>query len=83
MPSGPAGGIAGSVYAVRLVRGKNLIPFDMGGTNTDISPIVDGQPSLAAARRVAAQVIALNGLDIANGERSPGSLMSLRANNWR
>src|SRR5215472_4217761 len=46
--SGPAGGVAGSVYAARLISEPNLIPFDMGGTSTDISLIVDGRPSLAA-----------------------------------
>src|SRR6516164_6007888 len=51
--SGPAGGVAGSVYATRLIGEGNLIPFDMGGTSTDISLIVEGRPSLAAARRVA------------------------------
>src|SRR5262249_31490646 len=34
--SGPAGGIAGSRYAARLVRQADLISFDMGGTRTDI-----------------------------------------------
>src|SRR5689334_24389845 len=40
--SGPAGGIAGSVHAARLMQEQNLIPFDMGGTSTDISLIVGG-----------------------------------------
>src|SRR5246127_1309217 len=35
--SGPAGGVAGSAYAARLLGEHNLIPFDMGGTSTDIS----------------------------------------------
>ena len=30
--SGPAGGVAGSVYAARLLGTGDLIPFDMGGT---------------------------------------------------
>jgi len=42
---GAAGGVAGSVYAARLIDEGNLIPFDMGGTSTDISLIVDGRPS--------------------------------------
>jgi N-methylhydantoinase A len=37
--SGPAGGVAGSVHAARLVGTADLIPFDMGGTSTDISLI--------------------------------------------
>ena len=35
--SGPAGGVAGSRYAARLIEHGDLIPFDMGGTSTDIS----------------------------------------------
>src|SRR6201984_42411 len=44
--SGPAGGVAGSVHAARLIGQQTLIPFDMGGTSTDISLIVGGQPTL-------------------------------------
>ena len=42
--SGPAGGVAGSGHAARLIGHGDLIPFDMGGTSTDIS-------SSSAARR--------------------------------
>jgi N-methylhydantoinase A len=77
--SGPAGGIAGSVYAARLLAEGNLIPFDMGGTSTDISLIVNGQPSLATSRRVAGQVIALNSLDIASIGAGGGSIARVDA----
>ncbi len=72
--SGPAGGVAGSVYAARLVGAADLIPFDMGGTSTDISLIVAGRPSLAAGRRVAGHTIALNSLDIASIGAGGGSI---------
>jgi N-methylhydantoinase A len=72
--SGPAGGIAGSAYAARLLGEGNLIPFDMGGTSTDISLIVGGQPSLATGRRVAGHTIALNSLDIASIGAGGGSI---------
>src|SRR5215470_12244994 len=122
--SGPAGGIAGSVYASRLldrdpvkserffvtpaeagVQGhlsspalgsrfcgnddlvssdgtperSNLIPFDMGGTSTDISLIVRGQPSRVAGRRVAGHTIALNSLDIASIGAGGGSIARVDA----
>jgi N-methylhydantoinase A len=77
--SGPAGGVAGSVYAARLIGEGNLIPFDMGGTSTDISLIVEGRPSLAAARRVAGQTIALNSLDIASIGAGGGSIARVDA----
>jgi N-methylhydantoinase A len=76
--SGPAGGVAGSVYAAHLLgsagTGSNLIPFDMGGTSTDISLVVDGRPALAASRRVGGQAIALSSLDIASIGAGGGSI---------
>ncbi len=77
--SGPAGGVAGSVYAAQLLAEGNLIPFDMGGTSTDISLIVDGRPSLVGARRVAGQTIALNSLDIASIGAGGGSIARVDA----
>ena len=77
--SGPAGGVAGSVYAARLIGEGNLIPFDMGGTSTDISLIVDGRPSLAASRRVASHTIALSSLDIASIGAGGGSIARVDA----
>jgi len=77
--SGPAGGVAGSVYAARLIGEGNLIPFDMGGTSTDISLIVEGRPSLAAARRVAGHTIALSSLDIASIGAGGGSIARVDA----
>jgi N-methylhydantoinase A len=72
--SGPAGGVAGSVYAARLIGADNLIPFDMGGTSTDISLVVDGAATLVMNRRVGAHRIALNSLDIASIGAGGGSI---------
>jgi len=77
--SGPAGGVAGSAYAARLINASNLIPFDMGGTSTDISLIVDGRPSLAASRRVVGHTIALGSLDIASIGAGGGSISRVDA----
>jgi N-methylhydantoinase A len=77
--SGPAGGIAGSVHAARLLGERNLIPFDMGGTSTDISLIVGGQPTLVTGRRVAGHTIALNSLDIASIGAGGGSIARVDA----
>jgi N-methylhydantoinase A len=77
--SGPAGGIAGSIHAARLLKEHNLIPFDMGGTSTDISLIVGGQPTLVTGRRVAGHTIALNSLDIASIGAGGGSIARVDA----
>lgn len=77
--SGPAGGVAGARYASRLTDAPNLIPFDMGGTSTDISLISNGEPTLSADRGIADQRIALQALDIASIGAGGGSLASVDA----
>jgi N-methylhydantoinase A len=72
--SGPAGGVAASVHSAHLLGEGNLIPFDMGGTSTDISLIVGARPSLAASRRVAGHTVALSSLDIASIGAGGGSI---------
>ena len=50
----------------------------MGGTSTDISLIVGGQPSLATGRKVAGHAIAFNSLEIASiGAGGIGTLARL------
>jgi N-methylhydantoinase A len=72
--SGPAGGVAGSRYAATLMRHGDLIPFDMGGTSTDISLIVHGEAAIASDRRLAGQRVALQSLDIASIGAGGGSI---------
>ncbi|MGC2412941.1 MAG: hydantoinase/oxoprolinase family protein [Stellaceae bacterium] len=77
--SGPAGGVAGSVHAARLLGEQNLIPFDMGGTSTDISLVIDGVAALVMNRRVGDHQIALNSLDIASIGAGGGSIARVDA----
>jgi N-methylhydantoinase A len=72
--SGPAGGVAGSRYCARLLGATHLIPFDMGGTSTDISLVVDGQAPLAGDRGVAGHRVALPSLDIVSLGAGGGSI---------
>ena len=72
--SGPAGGVAGARYCARLLGEGNLIPFDMGGTSTDISMIVKGEPQLAVDRAVASQRVSLPSLDIVSLGAGGGSI---------
>ncbi|MGD9802444.1 MAG: hydantoinase/oxoprolinase family protein [Hyphomicrobiaceae bacterium] len=72
--SGPAGGVAGSTYAAALLETPNLIPFDMGGTSTDISLIRKSTPGLAIDRGIAGQRIALPSLDIVTLGAGGGSI---------
>ena len=77
--SGPAGGVAGSRYAARLVQQGDLIPFDMGGTSTDISLVVGGEAQIASDRRLAGQRVALQSLDIASIGAGGGSIARIDA----
>jgi N-methylhydantoinase A len=77
--SGPAGGVAGSVHAARLSGEKNLIPFDMGGTSTDICLVVDGEAALVMDRKIGGHRIGLNSLDIASIGAGGGSIARVDA----
>jgi N-methylhydantoinase A len=77
--SGPAGGVAGSVHAARLAGVQNLIPFDMGGTSTDICLVVDGEATLVMDRKIGGHRIALGSLDIASIGAGGGSIARVDA----
>ncbi|MDQ8731393.1 hydantoinase/oxoprolinase family protein [Bradyrhizobium sp. LHD-71] len=72
--SGPAGGVAGARRSAALLGVPNLIPFDMGGTSTDISLIAGGEAQLSAERGLAGERIALRSLDIASIGAGGGSI---------
>lgn len=40
--SGPAGGVVGAAFLGEAGGFRNVLTFDMGGTSTDVAPIVDG-----------------------------------------
>jgi N-methylhydantoinase A len=77
--SGPAGGVSGGRRCAELLGIGDLVPFDMGGTSTDISLIADGQASLSADGMLAGQRIALRSLDIASIAAGGGSIASVDA----
>jgi N-methylhydantoinase A len=77
--SGPAGGMSGGRRCSDLVGIADLVPFDMGGTSTDISLISGGQASLSADGVLAGQRIALRSLDIASIAAGGGSIASVDA----
>ncbi|MBI5322579.1 hydantoinase/oxoprolinase family protein [Bradyrhizobium sp.] len=75
--SGPAGGVSGGRRCADLVGVGDLVPFDMGGTSTDISLIAEGHASLSADGMLAGQRIALRSLDIASIAAGGGSIASV------
>ena len=77
--SGPAGGVSGSRRCAGLLNIPNLVPFDMGGTSTDISLISGGRASLSAGGGLAGERIALRSLDIASIAAGGGSIAHVDA----
>jgi len=51
--SGPAAGVMGAAEIGRVAGYRNLVTFDVGGTSTDVSVVVDGKPLFASDRTVA------------------------------
>src|ERR1700704_5675921 len=77
--SGPAGGVSGGRRCAGLLGISDLVPFDLGGTSTDISLISEGRASLSADGMLAGQRIALRSLDIASIAAGGGSIASVDA----
>jgi N-methylhydantoinase A len=77
--SGPAGGVAAGRYCGRLVAVPNWIAFDMGGTSTDVSLIVNGEPQFARDRAVAGYRVSLPSIDIASIGAGGGSIARVNA----
>ena len=50
--SGPAGGVTSTVMISRRTGFRKLLAFDMGGTSTDVSVIIDGEPTISRSTEV-------------------------------
>jgi N-methylhydantoinase A len=77
--SGPAGGVAAAHRAASDLRTGNLIPFDMGGTSTDISIVRNAERPVSSERAVAGHKIALPSLDIVTLGAGGGSIARVDA----
>lgn len=51
--SGPAAGVVGAAEVGRAAGFGNLVTFDVGGTSTDVSLVVDGRPLFSSLRSIA------------------------------
>ncbi len=76
--SGPAGGVAAAHRAAQDLAG-NVIPFDMGGTSTDISIVRNGERPVSSERAIAGHKIALPSLDIVTLGAGGGSIARVDA----
>ena len=75
--SGQAGGIAGAKCCAGLLDAQNVIPFDMGGTSTEISLISNGEVALTTERGLAGERIALRSYDILSIGAGGGSIAKM------
>ncbi len=72
--SGPAGGVVGAAYVGYLGGYKDLLTFDMGGTSTDVAPIVSGEAQTTTETVVAGVPIKLPMVDVHTVSAGGGSI---------
>ena len=76
--SGPAGGLAGAAFAAGAGGVRRLLSFDMGGTSTDVA-VVDGEPRLTSAGRIAGFPVAVPMVDMHTIGAGGGSIARVDA----
>src|SRR3712207_25703 len=72
--SGPAGGVVGAAYVGSLGGYRDLLTFDMGGTSTDVAPIIDGEAQTTTETVVAGVPIKLPMVDVHTVSAGGGSI---------
>lgn len=72
--SGPAGGVTSTVMVSRRTGIGKLLAFDMGGTSTDVSVILDGQPTISRSTEVGAFPAKVPTLDVRSVGAGGGSI---------
>jgi N-methylhydantoinase A len=72
--SGPAGGVTSTVMIARRTGLKKLLAFDMGGTSTDVSVIIDGQPTISRSTEVGSFPAKVPTLDVRSVGAGGGSI---------
>lgn len=72
--SGPAGGVTSTVMIARRTPYKNLLAFDMGGTSTDVSVILDGEPTISRSTEVGSFPAKVPTLDVRSVGAGGGSI---------
>ena len=72
--SGPAGGVIGAAYVGALGGYEDLLTFDMGGTSTDVAPILAGEAQTTTETVVAGVPIKLPMVDVHTVSAGGGSV---------
>ena len=72
--SGPAGGVVGAAYVAGLGGRRDLLTFDMGGTSTDVAPVVEGEAQTTTETVIAGVPIKLPMVDVHTVSAGGGSV---------
>ena len=72
--SGPAGGVTATAMIARRSGFERLLAFDMGGTSTDVSVIIDGKPTISRSTEVGAFPAKVPTLDVRSVGAGGGSI---------
>jgi N-methylhydantoinase A len=72
--SGPAGGVVGAAYVAGLGGYQDLLTFDMGGTSTDVAPVVDGEAQTSTETVIAGVPLKLPMVDVHTVSAGGGSI---------
>jgi N-methylhydantoinase A len=72
--SGPAGGVVGAAYVAGLAGYGNVLTFDMGGTSTDVAPVVGGRAATTTESVIAGVPIRLPMVDVHSVSAGGGSI---------
>ncbi len=72
--SGPAGGVVGAAWVAGLSGYHDLLTFDMGGTSTDVAPVVGGRVQTTTEAVVAGVPIKLPMVDVHSVSAGGGSI---------
>ncbi|QLC26389.1 hydantoinase/oxoprolinase family protein [Parasphingopyxis algicola] len=72
--SGPAGGVTATTMISRRTGIDRLLAFDMGGTSTDVSVIIDGKPIISRSTKVGSFPAKVPTLDVRSVGAGGGSI---------
>ena len=72
--SGPAGGVVGAAWVAGLSGFQDLLTFDMGGTSTDVAPVLGGVVQTTTESVVAGVPVKLPMVDVHTVSAGGGSI---------
>ena len=75
--SGPAGGVVGAAAVAAAAGFDDVLTFDMGGTSTDVAPVVDGAVATTTDGVVAGVALGLPMVDVHTVSAGGGSIAAV------